>query len=150
MKQQAVQRQRLGLERVEFDLRQTALPDFAPTIDARFGFLFNYSFERNEKLFRIAAACDLAVTWPCKRFHSIASQKLCPVFVEEIFGGEDVAPSDFASVGHDDANDPLVFEAACFTGETSLDFFDERIDRAADVFGLVVEPIVRLGWSFVC
>src|SRR5256885_17221234 len=94
-KQQAVQRDCLGLERVELDLRQAAVVDFAPTIDAGLGFLLDDSAQGNEELLRIVAIGDFTIVRPRECFDGVAAKKLCPIFMKKSFRGEDVAPDDF-------------------------------------------------------
>jgi hypothetical protein len=68
--------------------------------------------------------------------------------LEEIGGGEDVAPGDFTAVSDDHADNAFVFKATGFASEAALDFFDKRVDVAADALRFVVELVVRLGRRF--
>ncbi len=44
-------------------------------------------------------------------FDGVTAQKFAPVVIEEIAGGEDVAPGDFAAVSDDHAYDTLILQA---------------------------------------
>src|SRR5260370_6315604 len=57
--------------------------------------------------------------------------------VEQIAGGEDVAPGDFAAVGDDHADHALALEASGGAREALLQLLDQRIDGDADATGLV-------------
>ena len=148
-KQQAVQRDCLWLERVELDLGQTAVVDFAPTIDAGLGFFLDDSAQGNEELLRIVAIGDFTIVRPRERFDGVTAKKLCPIFIEKIFGSEDVAPGDFAAVCDHNADNAFVLEAGGFFCKAALDFFHKGIDVAADAFRFVVELVVGLGRRFV-
>src|SRR5216683_1502790 len=53
------------------------------------------------------ARSGLAVRGTGEGFDGVAAQKFAPVVIEEIAGREDVAPGNFAAVGHHHANDTL-------------------------------------------
>jgi hypothetical protein len=40
--------------------------------------------------------------------------------LEEVVGGEDVAPRDFAAIGHDGSHHALAFQAGCPFGKAPL------------------------------
>jgi len=68
--------------------------------------------------------------------------------MKEIAGGEDVAPGDFAAVGHDHADDAFALETGSGAGEAALDFFDVVIGGVADGAGLV-DFLIGLRWRVV-
>src|SRR5713101_8916801 len=67
--------------------------------------------------------------------------------VEQIAGGEDVAPGDFAAVGDDHADHALALETSGGAREALLQLLDQRIDGHADATGLV-DPAIRLRLRF--
>ena len=67
--------------------------------------------------------------------------------IEEVGGGKDVAPGDFAAIGDDHADDVLAFQAGCRLGETLLHLLGEFIDGAANA-AFLINLGVRLSGSF--
>src|SRR5260370_31042391 len=57
--------------------------------------------------------------------------------VEQIAGGEDVAPGDFAAVGDDHTDDALALQTSSRAREALLQLLDQRIDGDADATGFV-------------
>ncbi len=96
-----------GLEGVEFDLRELAFLDFAPAVHAGLGFLGFTAVQSAQELAGVFARSGLAVRGTGEGFDGVAAQKFAPVVIEEIAGREDVAPGNFAAVGHHHANDTL-------------------------------------------
>src|SRR6266404_7256515 len=106
--QQAVQGDVLGLEGVELDLGEMAFVDLTPAIDPGLGFLGFAAVEAAEKRAGIVARSDGTVGGTGEGFDGVTAQQFVPVMIEEIAGGEDVAPGDFTAVGHDNADDAFV------------------------------------------
>ena len=52
--------------------------------------------------------------------------------IEEIAGGENVAPGDFTAVSNDHADDALILQTGSGLDKASLHFVHEVIDRDAD------------------
>ena len=97
-----------GLEGVELDLGERAFVDFAPAIDAGLGFLGFATVEAAEKSTGVVARSDRAVSGAGEGFDGVTAQEFVPIMIEEIAGGEDVAPGDFTAVGHHNADDALL------------------------------------------
>src|SRR6266404_7902574 len=73
--------------------------------------------------------------------------------MEEIAGCEDVAPSDFAAISDDYANNALALQAGSGAGETPLQLIDEAVNGAADACALInlsVRLRRRFGRDGVC
>src|SRR6266850_1970744 len=111
VQEETVERNVFGLEGVELDLGELSFGDFAPAIDAGFGFLGFTAVEAAEESVGVVARGDGAVGGTGQGFDGVAAQQFVPVVIEEIAGGKDVAPGDFAAVGHDDADDALVLQS---------------------------------------
>ncbi len=94
-----------GLEGVELNLGELAFLDFAPAIDTGLGFLSLAAVQSAQELVGVVARSSLGVGGTGEGLDRVAAQKFMPVVIEEIAGSENVAPSDFATVGHDHAND---------------------------------------------
>src|SRR6266481_3112758 len=94
VQQQAVKGNGLGLEGVELDLSELAFLDFAPAIDARLGLLSFAAVQAAQKFVGAVAGSGLTVRGTREGFDRVAAKKLAPVVIEEIAGGEDVAPGD--------------------------------------------------------
>src|SRR5713226_7246541 len=107
MQEQPVQCDGFGLEGIELDLGELAFLDFAPTIDAGLGFLSFTAVQATQELVGVVARGGLAVRGTGEGFDGVAAQKFAPVVIEEIAGGEDVAPGDIAAIGHHNADDTL-------------------------------------------
>src|SRR5260370_418772 len=67
--------------------------------------------------------------------------------VEQIAGGEDVAPGDFAAVGDDHTDDALALQTSSRAREALLQLLDQRIDGHADAAGFV-DLAIRLRLRF--
>src|SRR6266853_1905358 len=107
MQKQAVESDGLGLKGIELDLGELAFLDFAPAIDTRLGFLGFAAVEAAQEFRGVFARSSLAVRRTGEGFDGVAAKKFAPVVIEEIAGREDVAPGNFAAVGHHHANDTL-------------------------------------------
>ena len=105
MQEQTVEGHGFGLEGIKLDLGELAFLDFAPAVNAGFGFLSFAAVQTAQEVVGVVARGDLAVRGAGEGFDGVAAQKFVPVMIEEIAGGEDVAPGDFATIGHDYAND---------------------------------------------
>src|SRR5260370_38465839 len=57
--------------------------------------------------------------------------------VEQIAGGEDVAPGHFTAVGDDHTDDALALQTSSRAREALLQLLDQRIDGHADAAALV-------------
>src|ERR1700687_5651508 len=110
MQEQTVKGHGFGLEGVERDWGELAFLDFAPAVDAGLGFLSLAAIQSAQELVGVVARGSLAVRGTGKGFDGVAAQKFAPVVIEEIAGGEDVAPGDFAAVGHNHAHDALILQ----------------------------------------
>lgn len=86
-----------------------ALGDFAPAVDVGFAFDFFCAGEAAEEFAGVFAGGDFAESGAREGFDGVAAEEFGPVVLEEIAGGEDVAPGDFAAVGYDDADDVFAF-----------------------------------------
>src|SRR5882672_10539937 len=99
-----------GLEGVELDLGEPAFVDFAPAIDARLGFLGFAAVETAEKTIGVVTRSDGAIGGASEGLDGVTAQQLVPIMIEEIAGGEDVAPGDFTAVSHHDADDAFALQ----------------------------------------
>src|SRR5260370_24365173 len=111
MQEQAVERHGFGLQDIELDLGELAFLDFAPAVDTRLGFLNLAAIQSTQELAGVVARSGLTNRGASEGFDGVAAQKLAPVVFEEIAGGEDVAPSDFAAVSDDPADGALILQA---------------------------------------
>src|ERR1700736_4604765 len=93
---QPMQRNRLGIERFEFDFGCRALGAFAPAVNARVGFFAHAAAGWPQEVARVIERSRLASCWPRKRFDGVAAQSGLPISLEESRGGEYAAPSDLA------------------------------------------------------
>ena len=121
----------LGLQGIEFDLGQLAFGDFAPAVDVGFAFDLFAAVEVAQEFAGVIAGSDLAKRWASQGFDSVAAQKLGPVMLEKIVGGEDVTPGDFATVGDDYSDDVLAFHPRSGARKAALHFVDETVDGNA-------------------
>src|SRR5260370_18749899 len=135
--EQTVQRDGFGLEGVELDLGELAFLDFAPAIDARLGFLNFAAVQPAQELVGIVARSDLAVRGTGEGFDGVAAKKFAPVVIEEIAGGEDVAPGHVAAVGHHHADNSFILQTRSGLRKAVLYFVYEIIDGYADVTRLI-------------
>ena len=110
VQQQAVKGNGFGLEGVELDLSELAFLDFAPAVDARLGLLSFAAVQTAQEFVGVVAGSGLTVRGTREGFDRVAAKKLAPVVIEEIAGGEDVAPGDFAAVSDDNADDPFILQ----------------------------------------
>ena len=110
MQEQTVKGHGFGLEGVELDLGELAFLDFAPAVNAGLGFLSFAAVQTAQEVVGVVARGDLAVRGAGEGFDGVAAQKFAPVVIEEIAGGEDVAPSHFAAVRHHYADDALILQ----------------------------------------
>jgi len=109
MQEQAVERDGFRLEGVEFDLRELPFLDFAPAVHTGLGFLGFAAVQSVQELVGVVVRSSLAIAGTRQGFDGVAAQEFAPVVIEEIAGSEDVAPSDFAAVGYDDADNAFIF-----------------------------------------
>src|SRR5215469_1304490 len=126
-----------------------AFADFAPAVYAGLGLRgfpaiqaaqkFTGIFPRNRRTYRGAS----------KGFDRVAAQKFVPVAVEQLARCKDVAPSDFAAVSDDHADDALAFEVGSRAAEAAFDFGNEIIDRDANRARLI-NLLVGLGVCIIC
>jgi len=107
MQCEAVEGHGFGLQRIELDLGELAFGDFQPAVDAGLALLDFAAVQAAEKIPGVIARGDFTQGRPGQGFDGVAAQELAPVVIEEVAGGEDVAPGDFAAVGHDHADDAL-------------------------------------------
>src|SRR5260370_37979316 len=107
MQEQTVEGHGFGLEGIKLDLGELAFLDFAPAVNAGFGFLSFAAVQTAQEVVGVVARGDLAVRWAGEGFDRVAAQKFAPVVIEEIAGCEDVAPGDLASVSTHYADDAL-------------------------------------------
>ena len=105
VEEEAVEGHELGLEGIEFDLCQLAFGDFAPAVDVGFALDLFAAVEVAQEFAGVIAGSDFAKCGAREGFDGVAAQKLGPVVLEKIAGGEDVAPGNFATVGDDYADD---------------------------------------------
>ena len=111
MQEQAVKSHGLGLEGVELDLDELAFLDFAPTVNAGFGFLGFAAVEAAQEFGGVLTRSGLAVRGPGERLDGVAAEKFVPVVIEKIAGSEDVAPGDVSPVSNHHANNALILQA---------------------------------------
>src|SRR5258707_11662960 len=100
MQQQTVKGHGLWLEGVELDLGELAFLDFPPAVNAGLGFLSFAAIQSAQELAGVVARSSPTNRGTSESFDGVAAQKLAPVMIEEVAGGEDVAPRDFAAVGN--------------------------------------------------
>src|SRR5260370_9914012 len=137
MQEQAVKGNCFWLEGVELDLRELPFLDFAPTIDAGLGLLSFTAIQAAQEFVGIFARGSLAVGRTREGLDGVAAQQFAQVVIEEITGGEDVAPGDVSAVSHNHSDDAFILQAGSGLREAALHFVDEIIDGYADGARLV-------------
>src|SRR5262249_21121879 len=131
------------LKRLELDFRKPAFGDLAPAVDARFRLLSFAPVQAPQELAGVFARGYGANRRTRERFDGVAAQKLAPVMIEEVGGGENVAPGYFAAIGDNHSDYALAFQAGGRTGKAPLHFVDKVIDGDAHRAGLI-DLFVRL------
>src|SRR5437870_2892557 len=121
----------LWLQGFELDFGKTALGDFAPAVDAGLGLRGLPAIQAAQKLTGIFPRSHRTHRGTSKGFDRVAAQKFVPVVIEQVAGGKDVAPSDFAAVPDNHADNALTLETGSRAAEAALDFGNEIIDGDA-------------------
>src|ERR1700730_2220424 len=118
MQQQAMQRHDLRLQRVQLDQRQVTFGAFAPPVYASLGFLHFAAVGPAQKFARVFRRSCFAQRGSRQRFHRIAAQQLAPVLRKEMPGSKDIAPSHFAAISDDNADNALALQSRSSARET--------------------------------
>ena len=109
MQEQTVKGHGFGLEGVELDLGELAFLDFAPAVDTGLGFLSFASVQAAQEFVGVVAGSNLEVCGTREGFDGVTAQKFAPIVIEEIAGGENIAPGHFATVSHYYADHTFTF-----------------------------------------
>src|ERR1700730_13823224 len=109
MEEQAVEGDGFGLEGLEFDEGELAFGDLAPAVDAGFGFLNFAPVEVAEEFTGFIGRSGFAQRGTREGLDGVTAEKFAPVLIEQIAGGKDVTPGDFAAIGDDHTDDMLTF-----------------------------------------
>src|SRR6267142_1243391 len=141
MHQKPMQRHDLRLQRIQFDQRQRTFRDFAPAVNARFGFLHFAAIGSAQKFASVISGSGLAQRRTRQCFHGVAAQQFAPVLAKEVAGSKDVAPGHFTTVGDNHADNTFALQPRGRACKAPLNLIDEAVNGTANAAPLIDFPV---------